>query len=187
MKTDIDINKITTALDAWDILKAAGGLLVAIVGFIVIFSRSAKVFWRLGKNLGKKVFIFCPPGGKRNDGGTKDMERELGVLKSSGYFNVSKGVVTDFHAIDQKDIDEAGIIILGYHRGMNDFDDFFQMVRRADKPLIIYTFEIGYQLDDKHKEIIKDYKWYALSSMPLRLVSDIFSIMSSYRYEPRRS
>ena len=75
----------------------------------------------MGRNLGRKVFIFCPSGGKRDDGSGKDMKRELGVLKSSGFFDVSNGIITDFHSIEPKDIEGAGIIVLGYRKGMDDF------------------------------------------------------------------
>jgi len=182
----MDINKIASALDIWDIVKWIFGLLVLLFGFLIIFWRAIKVFFRLGKNLGRKVFIFCPVGGKRGDGSVKNMERELGILRNSGFFDVPKEPVTDFHSIEAKDIKKAGVVILGYDRKMENFDDFIDMVKQAGKPLIIYTFELGYQLEEKHRKMIKDYKWYVLSSMPLRLVSDLFAIMASYKYEQER-
>jgi len=181
------INRITNSLNILDFIKALITFMAFIFGLFIIFYRSIIVFWRLGKNLGKKVFIFCPTGGKRDDGTDKDMERELSVLKSSGYFNLAKGIVTDFNNIVPEDIESAGIVVLGYHKEMCHFEDFIQMVKQANKPLIIYTFELGYPLSEEHRKIICNYKWYALSSMPLRLVSDLFSIMSSYQYESKRS
>ncbi len=76
---------------------------------------------------------FCPPGGKRNDGTDKNMERELNVLRSSGYFNVTKDVVADFNNIVPRDIEEAGIVILGYHKEMTHLT-ICQMVKQANKP-----------------------------------------------------
>ncbi len=175
----MDINKITSTYDIWELFKWASGILIS---FLVISSRSIKVFFRLGKNLGQNVLIFCPNGHKTEDGSSKNMEREKKVLKNSGYFKISE-VITNFHSIDTKDVENAGVVILGYDRDMTNFDEFVDMVKNADKPLIIYTFDLGYQLTEEHRKKIKSYKWYALSSMPLRLVSDLFAIMSSYKHE----
>ena len=71
----MNLDKISSALTIWDIVKVAFGFLVLFFGFLIIFWRSIKVFFRLGRNLGRKVFVFCPPGGNRNSGTNKNMER----------------------------------------------------------------------------------------------------------------
>lgn len=177
------LNSISVSLTLFDIAKTIALIILFIVAYIIIFYRSFNVLGRLGKNLGGKVFIYCPSGGKREDGTNKDMERELTVLKNSGYFNLKNEIVKDFNSIDLSDIKKSTVVVLGYHREMPNFNRFIEMVKSAEKPLIIYTFDLGYRLDLKHEEKIKDYKWYALSSMPLRLVSDLFAIMASYKHE----
>ena len=96
----MNLDKISSALTIWDIVKEAFGFLDLFFGFLIIFWRSIKVFFRLGRNLGRKVFVFCPPGGNRNSGTNKNMERELIVLRNSGYFEVPKQPITDFNSID---------------------------------------------------------------------------------------
>ncbi len=80
-------------------------------------------------------------------------------------------------------IENAGIIIVGYHPGMPYFNDMVNLARTYQKPLLVYTFEPNVRLDGKHMKIMSEYKWYAISSMPLRLVSDVFSIMASFNYD----
>ncbi len=153
-----------------DIIK----FLSAILLFLIIFLRSIKYNFKLSKNLGRNVMVVSP---KNN------MEKEISVLKKSKLFKLGNALINDFYSIDNEDLKKVGAVILGYSREMECFDDFLNLIKRNNKPLIIYTFELGYNLKDEHLKQLKSYKWFTLSSTPLRLVSDLFTVMSSYDNE----
>lgn len=176
------LEKAGTVLTILDLIKIAIGAVITAIGAILLFLRAFSTNRRLAKNLGRRVFIYCPPDGKRANGDVKDMKREVGVLKNSGYFKIDE-VVTDFNSIEPKMIQDAGIVVIGYDKNMGHFKEFIALVKQHNKPLVVYTFELGIRLDPEHEIIFNSYKWSTLSSMPLRLVSDIFAIMASFNYE----
>lgn len=163
--------------------KLSNGFLVRdVIAFLVtmgggawILGKALAVNWRLAKNLDRKILVFSP-----NE--NKSLEKELRVLGRPGYFQKPK-VLHDFNSIDESDIRGAGIVILGYDRNMSNFDEFLDMVSRHDRPLILYTFELGAQMDEGHRAALMGYKWHVVSSTPLRLVSDVFTTLATYQYE----
>lgn len=176
------LEKAGTALTIWELIKITIAGIASAIGAAMLFMRVFDTNRRLAKNLGRKIFLYCPPNVKRSDGEVKDMKREVEVLQNSKYFKVGE-IVTDFNSIEERSIQEAGIVVVGYDTEMAHFEKLVEMVKRHNKPLIVYTFELGLQLTPEHKKIFNNYKWTALSSMPLRLVSDIFAIMASFNYE----
>ena len=176
------LEKAGTALTIWELIKIVIAGIASAMGAVILFMRVFATNRRLAKNLGRKIFVYCPPNVRRSDGEVKDMRREVEYYKNSKYFKVGE-IVTDFNSIEEKSIQEAGIVVVGYDTEMIHFENMVEMVKRHNKPLVIYTFELGIQLTTEHKRIFNNYKWIALSSMPLRLVSDIFAIMASFNYE----
>jgi hypothetical protein len=177
------LDKASTALSIWDLLKTIVTAAIAFAGAMVLMFRAVKTNRRLAKNLGRQIFVYCPPGVKRSGGENKDMKREISVLRNSGYFSLPSEPVTDFHQIEHREIEKAGVMVIGYDQTMSHFEELVELAKRFDKPLIIYTFELGLQLTAEHKKALDSYKWYTLSSMPLRLVSDVFAVMASFNYE----
>ena len=176
------LEKAGTALTIFDLFKIGIGATTTVIGASVLFFRAFGTNRRLAKNLGRRVFIYCPPDARRANGEIKDMKREVGVLKNSGYFKIDE-IVTDFSAIEPKMIQDAGIVVVGYDKSMSHFEELVGMVKQHNKPLVVYTFELGLRLTPEHEAVFNSYKWSTLSSMPLRLVSDIFAIMASFNYE----
>lgn len=179
----MSFEKVSTALSIWDIIKAIAASVVALIGAIALIVRAMKTNRRLAKNLGRSIFIYCPNGAKRSTGEIKDMKREISVLQNSGYFVLPNEPISDYRQIEPNQIKEAGIVIIGYDSQMAHFEELVDIARQFNKPLIVYTFELGLQLTPAHKEALNNYKWYTLSSMPLRLVSDVFAVMASFNYE----
>lgn len=178
----MSLNDIGTAFTVKDIAKSTVTAGIFLFGIIVLFLRSIKINFRLASNLGRKLFIYTPPNSMRLNGEPKDMKREIGVLRKSGFFSVPDEVCTDFGQIQSTDIKKYAILILGYDKEMKYFKELIELARSQNKPVIVYTFELGAQLSQEHKAIFDSYQWIALSSMPLRLVSDVFSIMGSFDY-----
>lgn len=178
----MSLENVGNALTIWDLLKIGFAVTSGAVGAIILFLRVFKTNSRLAKNLGRRVFIYCPPNAKRANGDVKDMKREVGVLKSSGYFKIDE-IITDFHSIEPKMVQDAGIVVVGYDINMSHFEKLVEMAKQHNKPLVVYTFELGLRLTQEHEVVFNSYKWSTLSSMPLRLVSDIFAIMASFNYE----
>lgn len=149
-------------------------LVLSVGGVIWITGKALAVNWRLAKNLDRKILIFSP---------NRDltMEKELEVLARPGYFSVPK-IVHDYQALNESDIREAGIVILVYAKGMDNFEKFIDIISRHEKPLIVYTLELGTMLDESHRRKLMSYKWHVVSSTPLRLVSDIYTTLATYQY-----
>ena len=175
--------KISNALSILDLTKLLIASVITMAGGVVLFFRAFSVNRRIAKNLGRPIFIFCPQGGKRANGQNIDMKREIGVLRNAGYFNIPSEVCDDAHSIEPSEIEKAGVVIMGYHPAMTNFDEIVRLAKLHNKPLIVYTFELGVRLKDEHHQVLQDYKWYTLSSMPLRLVSDVFAIMASFNHD----
>ncbi len=150
--------------------------LVSIWNWITILGRSWAVSWRIGENLGRKLLIYSPIDP------IDSMESEIKVLRSSHNFIVPDPI-RDFKSLDQKDLDEAGVIIIGYTGDKSHFGEVVKLAASKDKPLIIYTFRLSNPVSKDHLANLANYKWHTLASMPLRLVSDIFSILMTFKYD----
>lgn len=134
-------------------------------------------FWhkkeqRFFKNIQKPFIIF------RLTDQQGDMELELEMLKNNGLFIPPTAVLTDARSLDW--IEEQSLVIIAIDK--NTTEDQFKAVysKAAERgvPVIIYTLgDSRIELCDS--ELVKTYSKRVIVNQPLRLVSDIFTILST--------
>ncbi len=151
-------------------IDAIGFIVVAILFLWFVFRRQ----WRLFKNISKPlIFINLTDVA---DG----MSVEAAMLKKSGFFSTPE-VSSDPRSIDL--IDRQSLIILGVGDTTNleRFKEIYTKIKGLTKPVIIYTLgnrDTSFLRDNN--TLVKSYSFHTIATTPLRLVSDIFTILSTF-------
>jgi hypothetical protein len=109
-----------------------------------------------------------------------NLDTELGMIKRSGIFNCPEKIETDPRCFDTLPADQ-GLFILAVDERTNQglFQTIYTKIQNAHKPVIIYTGgnrNIGWLNDAS----LHNYSYYTIATSPLRLVSDIFTILSTH-------
>lgn len=141
-------------------------LLAPVVGLWVWFTFFRKKEQRLFKNIQREIAVL----------GTKarPMGHEVKLLRRSGLFNVDEPE-TDTRSLDF--LKDKRLLILGYTPGMKDFQKVVEAARANSVPLIVYAGPRD--ITDEHMPILQSYTYHTMCNTPLRLISDVFAIMST--------
>jgi hypothetical protein len=121
------------------------------------------------RNLKRPVKIFYAKGQPLN------MKAETKTLRESGFFNIPEEPTDDY--TDCNRIGNHGLVIIGYTPGMQGLKDILDAVKQKRIPLIVYTKE---RLEDADKALLETYPWYSLCNVPLRVISDAYTILSIF-------
>jgi len=105
----------------------------------------------------------------------EDMEIETKLLRDSKLFNVPEDPTNKHQNIDR--IKNHSLIIIGYSEGMANFDDIFNGAKNAGVPVIIYSKN---KIPDDVFNKLRNYSWYSTCQVPLRLINDVFTILSTF-------
>lgn len=140
-----------------------------------IFKREKILF----KNLNRKIQIFDPPN-RHN----RDMRAEFAEIQKNPLFKVEP-IITGVSTNQITNINSKSLIILGVGNNFNYFEDVFNEARSQRSPIIIYTYGDSTVLQANHWNLLNTYRWYSVSTSPLRLISDIFAILSTFTYEDK--
>lgn len=156
------IGDITTIY--W-IVSGLAGALIFVVGLL------AWVLWkdaRLFLNRRRPIKIFYALGGP-------NMEMETKTLRQSGFFKIPEDPTSNYQ--DCHNLTNHGLVIVGYIPGMPGLADIVAAVKAKKIPLIVYTKA---RLDPADQALLETYPWYSLCNVPLRIVSDAFTILSTF-------
>lgn len=158
---------LTTALDIYSLIYFAVyfilGVLVCLAFLRFFFRKEIRLF----NNRRRPIMIFKSAG--------EDMEIETKLLRDSKLFNIPEDPTDKHQDIDR--IKNHSLIIIGYSEGMTNFDDIFNGAKNAGVPAIVYSEnEIPKDIFDK----LRNYSWYSTCQVPLRLVNDVFTILSTF-------
>jgi Cdc6-like AAA superfamily ATPase len=104
-----------------------------------------------------------------------NMKAETKTLRESGFFNIPEEPTDDY--TDCNRIENHGLVIIGYTPGMQGLKDILDAVKQKRIPLIVYTKE---RLEDADKALLETYPWYSLCNVPLRVISDAYTILSIF-------
>jgi hypothetical protein len=148
------------------------GVILLIITNVILLVSFLKFFlskeFRLFQNVKRPIKII-----NTND---NLMENEIATLKKVGFFNLSEGPSSDHKNLDM--IDEHSLVILGYSRNMDNFNDIVDKVENNKVPLIVYSKD---QLKTEHLEYLRNkYSWYSICNFPLKLLNDVFTILSTF-------
>ncbi|MBE9053080.1 hypothetical protein IQ243_22175 [Nostocales cyanobacterium LEGE 11386] len=164
-----------------DSLKSILTTLISIaVGSFTTYKVLNTVFKReqiLFNNLQRKIKVFYPP--YENN---KEMEVEFEEIANNRLFNA------DFRTCDIRkinNIDSKSLVIIGFGSDFNFFESVYVKATQYKIPIIIYTYGKSRVLEPKHWDVLNRYQWYSVCNTPIRLISDIFTILSTFTYEDK--
>ncbi|MBI2470381.1 MAG: hypothetical protein HYV59_03960 [Planctomycetes bacterium] len=120
------------------------------------------------KNRKRPIMIF-----KSQD---QSMELETKLLRDSKFFNVPEDPTDNPRNTDR--IKNHGLIIVGYSKGMDGFQNILSAAKSKQIPIIIYAAPKA--IDEKDLEEICKYSYNSMCNTPLRLVNDVFTILSTF-------
>lgn len=150
------------------ILSFFAGAAVVVAFVNSFFKREMIIF----NNLKRPIKIFYPSGSQ-----TDNMEMEFKLLAKSGLFNVEKPTND---SRDTVNITNHSLVILGCDKQMGNFDDVFDKVQEQKIPVLLYTFGDNEALKPEHWAKLKKYPYYSVCNSPLRLVSDVLTVLSTF-------
>lgn len=153
-------------IDLINDVQFAYGLALAAIGFAIWFYFFCRKEHRLFKNIKRPIGII-------STGSDKPMTHEANLLKRVKFFNVTDPY-SDNRAVDL--LNGKRLVIIGYSASQH-FRDAYAAAKQAKIPVIIYAKQ-GEIQDDW--QLIESYSNYTICNTPLRLISDVFAIMSTY-------
>ncbi|MBU6500340.1 MAG: hypothetical protein KGJ89_00730 [Patescibacteria group bacterium] len=146
---------------------------VVIIGIATILAFRAiyRKERRFIKNISKRFTIFSLT--------SVSLDAELDLVKRSGLFNAPGKIETDQRIFDGLDRNQ-GLLVLAIDEKTNEqtFEQIYRKIEALRKPVIIYTAgnrQIPWLTSDLHA-----YSFYTIATSPLRLMSDIFTILSTF-------
>lgn len=149
------------------ILISIGGL--GGVAFLRFWYKKERRFF---KNIQKPFIIF------RLTDGQGDMELELEMLKNNGLFSAPTAILADARSLDW--INDQSLVIIAIDKNTTEtqFETVYKKASERGIPVIIYTLgDSKIPLCDS--DLVKTYSKRVIVNQPLRLVSDIFTILST--------
>lgn len=142
---------------------------IGALSYIKLFYKREKI---INDNLKRPIKIFFPPGDIKNN-----MEMEYHLLSRSGLFNIEKPTSDSRDTIR---INGHSLVILGCNKEMQNFDTVFTKAQQEKIPVLIYTFGDNKILQPEHWKKLNNYPYYSVCNTPLRLSSDVFTMLSTF-------
>ncbi len=167
--------ELASRLLDWKDLLLAGYWLVGatIVGVLFLWFVFRKQ-WRFFKNINKPIIFINLSG--ISDG----MDVEAKLLQRSRFFCTPE-VTSDCRSIDL--VEKQSLVVIGVSDAtdVKQFEAIYQKIATLTKPTVIYTLGArGTSFVSKSEALIKGYSFHTIATTPLRLVSDIFAILSTF-------
>lgn len=165
--------QLQSAIDAYS-TAAAAYQIATLVAVAVIFAFGLLIWIikkeaRLFLNRKRPIKIFYAKGQALN------MAMETKTLRESGFFNIPEDPTDSYQ--DCHRLANHGLVIIGYTPGMEGLRDILDAVKAKRIPLIVYTKA---RLAPQDQALLETYPWYSLCNVPLRVVSDAFTILSTF-------
>ena len=147
------------------------GALVLLAGVVTFgfafFKFSFFKALRLFRNRQRPIMIFKSK--------SEDMEVETKLLRDCKLFNIPEDPTDKLQ--DTNRITNHCLVIIGFSPAMKDFDQIYEGVQRFGVPVIIYSKR---SIPAKVLKTIKKYPWYSVCQVPLRLLNDVFTVLSTF-------
>jgi len=126
--------------------------------------------WRLFKNISRPIGIIATED--------KPMTHEAKLLERVGFFNVG-APSSDSRAVDL--LNGNRLIIIGYSPNSSTFKTAFNAAKEREIPVIVYAGPT--RIVDEDMTLLQSYSHHSMCNTPLRLISDVFALMSTYPEE----
>lgn len=146
----------------WLILTFGGGFLI--VGYI----RKMRPVWkRFTDNVGRNIAVISTEA--------QSMDHEADLLDRVGYFKIKK------LSADERNLNLIRgfvLLVIGYSPDSNIYKATLAYAKTNDLPIIVFSGK--HRLSNEDRDELKNYSFSSLCETELRLVSDVFAIMSTF-------
>ncbi len=160
----------TIVQTTWPILTAtvAGGGILGLGGGIAGARFILKKERRLLSNMKRQVVVISTEN--------QMMDHEAELLERVGYFKV-KRVSSDVRNLTL--LDGSAVIVVGYSPNSQVYEGSFDYAKSHKLPFIVFAGK--HRLSNEDRDVLKTYSFSSLCETDLRLVSDVFAVMSTFR------
>lgn len=144
--------------------------LVALSGGALLFGYIKKmrpVWKRFTSNVEREVAVISSDD--------QPMGHEAALLRKVGYFKKITDVAPDVRNLDL--LDSAALLVVGYTPGARIYEEALNYAKSHGVPIIVFSGKHRLTNDDRDK--LKEYTYSSLCETDLRLVSDVFAVMST--------
>lgn len=146
----------------WLIVTFGGGIVV--VGYI---KKMRPVWKRFSNNVSRQVAVVSTE--------KQPMEHEADLLSRVGYFKI-KLLSADSRNINL--IRGSVMIVVGYSPKSEVYKTALEYAKANDLPIVVYSGK--HRLSNEERDELKSYSFSSLCETELRLVSDVFAVMSTF-------
>jgi hypothetical protein len=158
------------ASDIANIAQLGLALVVAFGGsFLAVqYIRKMRPVWkRFAENVGREVAVISTE--------KQSMEHEADILKRVGFFKV-KYVTADARNLNL--VRGSVLLVIGYSPNSKVYQKTFKHAVDNGLPIIVFSGE--HLLSDEDRAALKSYSFSSLCETDLRLVSDVFAVISTF-------
>jgi len=154
------IDIITVIQFIWPII---GGIIGGMIGVNFFLKKERRLF----ANIQRPISIISTD--------EMPMEHEVRLLDRVGFFNVGTPQ-SDGRSVDL--LNGSRLVIIGYSPNSDKFKSAFNAAKQREIPVIVYAGPSRITQDDM--TLLQSYSLHSMCNTPLRLISDVFSMMGTY-------
>jgi hypothetical protein len=144
------------------VVALGGGVLL--VGYL----RKMKPVWkRFADNVSREVAVISTEN--------QSMSHEAELLKKVGLFKI-KSVAADVRSLDL--IRHSSLLVVGYSPDSDVYREILNYAKVHQLPIIVFAGRN--RLSAQDRDGLKNYSYSSLCETELRLVSDVFAVMSTF-------
>lgn len=151
-----------TEVILWIAASVIGGTFA--VGYI---TKMRPIWKRFTSNIKRQVAVISTE--------KQDMTYEAELLNEIGYFKDVKLFPSTPKSLDL--VKGSSVIVVGYSKNSPTYARVFEYAKANKLPIIVYSGKNWLETTDK--EALKDYSFSSICETDLRLVSDVFNVMST--------
>jgi hypothetical protein len=164
---------LQNAADIATIAQLILGIIVAFGGSVLVvrYIHTMKPVWkRFAENVTREVAVVSTED--------QSMQHEANILERVGFFKV-KAVSADVRNIDL--VKSSSLLVVGYSPESEVYDAVLTYAKAHRLPIIVFSGK--HRLSNEDRDKLKEYSFSSLCETELRLVSDVFAVMSTFRGE----
>lgn len=146
----------------WLAITFGGGLLA-----VQYITKMRPVWKRFAQNVGREVAVISTE--------KQSMKHEAELLDRVGYFKIKQ---VDADARNLNLLRGSLLLVVGYSPDSKVYKETFAYAKSNDLPIIVFSGK--HRLSNEDRDSLKEYSFSSLCETELRLVSDVFAVISTF-------